>query len=152
MENWWPTNPISGWSGHGFIKKLKGLKTHLKEWNQHTFEIINDLRYWLTLELKSIDDMEENTTLSSDQHSKRIDINGELLSFVINEEALWRQRCKAQWLTMGDKNTAYFHRLAAAKRRRNTIVEILDRRGISLTNDNEIEYEFIDFYRSLYTK
>lgn len=104
------------------------------------------------MELKSIDELEDLSTLNSVQLNRRMDIKDELLNLAINEEALWRQRCKTNWLTMGDKNTSFYHRLAAAKRRRNTIVEILARNGDSLTNDTDIENEFIKFYRDLYTK
>ncbi|KAH1063901.1 hypothetical protein J1N35_028888 [Gossypium stocksii] len=52
------------------------------------------------------------------------------------EEMYWEQRARVNWLKFGDKNTAFFHKHASARRRANKISELetLDRRVVT---DNE---------------
>jgi hypothetical protein len=52
----------------------------------------------------------------------------------------------------GDVNTAFFHRMVVASRRINTIVEIKTESGDRIVSDEDIEKEFILFYKNLYSK
>ncbi|KAA3477687.1 reverse transcriptase [Gossypium australe] len=45
------------------------------------------------------------------------------------EELFWEQQARANWLRMGDRNTAFFHNLATQRKRRNTIKILEDGRG-----------------------
>lgn len=72
--------------------------------------------------------MEENGHISTDLFHRGIDLKGDL-SLTAKEKSLWRQRCKAKWLTEDDVNSTLFHRFVAAKKRRNTIIEVVDQEG-----------------------
>ncbi|XP_077251854.1 uncharacterized protein LOC143891091 [Tasmannia lanceolata] len=45
----------------------------------------------------------------------------ELNSLILHEEITWRQKSRSRWLKEGDKNTAFFHSVASARRRGNWI-------------------------------
>ena len=57
------------------------------------------------------------------------------------EEVLWKQRSKVQWLREGDFNSAYFHKIDNGRRKKNAIIAIQSANGV-LENQNEIELEF----------
>lgn len=61
------------------------------------------------------------------------------------EEMYWEQRVRANWLKLGDKNSAFFHKYASNRKRVNTISRLeLDERG-EVTDKIEI-YEVTDGY------
>ncbi|XP_073355348.1 uncharacterized protein [Aegilops tauschii subsp. strangulata] len=51
------------------------------------------------------------------------------------EEILWRQRSRIQWLMEGDNNTAFFHRKASARRRKNRVDKLTRANGTSFGGD-----------------
>lgn len=57
-----------------------------------------------------------------------------------------------KWLHEGDENTSYFHRYAAAKKRKYCITTVLNEQNISLVNEQDIEQEFLSFYAKVFTK
>ena len=45
------------------------------------------------------------------------------------EEIFWLQRGRANWLMHGDRNTAFFHNAAMARKKGNNIRKLLDESG-----------------------
>ncbi|CAN0884881.1 hypothetical protein LINGRAHAP2_LOCUS14966, partial [Linum grandiflorum] len=60
---------------------------------------------------------------------QRRQLDSELTTLEEDEEAYWSQRARTDWAQEGDKNTAFFHRKATARRRRNTISKLQDASG-----------------------
>lgn len=111
-----------------------------------------DQKESLISKISIIDNMEESGQISLVQHTHRKSMKAELLFLAAQEEQRWKQKCKEKWISEGDINTSFFHRIMAAKRRKNTIMEILSVHGNSLLKEEEIVSEFIEFYRGLYSK
>lgn len=68
-----------------------------------------------------------------------------------NEEISWRQKSWIQWLKQGDKNTKFFHKVANAQRRHNTI-DKLTINDSQVDDLNVIKNEILDFSRHLYNE
>ena len=66
-----------------------------------------------------------------------------------NEEIAWRQRSRIHWLKHGNKNTKYFHRMATAHKRFNTIDKLMVE-GVTVTDSEEIKGTIINYYQNLY--
>ncbi|KAH7850432.1 hypothetical protein Vadar_032784 [Vaccinium darrowii] len=68
------------------------------------------------------------------------------------EEKYWRDRARADWLRLGDKNTAFFHAKTVQTRAQNRIYGLEDGEGVWKEGDIEVEHivkEYIflsDFY------
>ena len=45
---------------------------------------------------------------------------------MVNEELFWLQQSNERWLLKGDLNTAFYHRIANGKKRKNTIQSFTD--------------------------
>ncbi|RVW53840.1 LINE-1 reverse transcriptase-like [Vitis vinifera] len=60
------------------------------------------------------------------------------------EEVHWRQLSRELWLREGDRNTGFFHRMANARRRANTLADIegLVLKQISLSEAEALEFPF----------
>lgn len=66
-----------------------------------------------------------------------------------NKEIAWRQRSRVYWLKHGDKNTKYFHRMATAHKRFNTIDKLMVER-ITVIDSDTTKGTIINNYQNLY--
>lgn len=79
---------------------------------------------------------------------KKIDVEIDELEY--REETYWAQRSRQNWLRDGDKNTAFFHKKAEDRRRRNTIKGVFDEGGSWRTDEGEAEAVFVAYFKSLF--
>ena len=77
---------------------------------------INQLVFW---------DKEEATRLLTTHQleARRVARKG-YKRWVLLEKVSWRQKSRAVWLKEGDKNTRFFHKMANAHQRRNSVASV----------------------------
>ncbi|RVW60790.1 LINE-1 reverse transcriptase-like [Vitis vinifera] len=68
--------------------------------------------------------------------------------WVLLEEVHWRQKSRELWLKEGDRNTGYFHRMANAHRRNNSLDRIMIN-GEWLTKDQEVREGIVNAFQNL---
>jgi hypothetical protein len=68
------------------------------------------------------------------------------------EEILWRQKSRVQWLKEGEKNTKFFHRTMIHRRHINRITHLEDAQGNLLREHSRIEEELTRHYQNLMTE
>lgn len=66
------------------------------------------------------------------------------------EETHWRQRSRNQWLTEGDRNTAFFHRTASDRKKKNMINNLEDKFGKMESDPAKIHGIVTEFYSDLF--
>ncbi|XP_019150115.1 PREDICTED: uncharacterized protein LOC109146918 [Ipomoea nil] len=54
--------------------------------------------------------------------SEYLNVEGELLTLMRQEDLFWKQRSKQLWLQHGDLNTKFFHKVATVRRRKNLLL------------------------------
>ena len=70
----------------------------------------------------------------------------------MREEIFWKQRSRVQWLTEGDKNTTFFHKLASNHKRKN-IVSKMDGEGVRVYKDwEEMGRHAVEYFSKAYIK
>ncbi|KAM0859687.1 hypothetical protein ACQ4PT_047052 [Festuca glaucescens] len=70
----------------------------------------------------------------------------------LRQEEIWmRQRSRVLWLREGDRNTAYFHRHAAHRKRINKVENLARDDGSICDNWTDVCTEVQSFYQNLYT-
>ncbi|KAF9663490.1 hypothetical protein SADUNF_Sadunf17G0055900 [Salix dunnii] len=67
------------------------------------------------------------------------------------EESFYRQSSIIQWLTLGDKNTSFFHRTLVHRRMRNKITSLEDRKGNVIHDQQGLGRVAIACYKDLMT-
>lgn len=68
------------------------------------------------------------------------------------EEEHWRLKSRALWITMGDQNTRFFHKFASMRRRTNSIWDIEDSAGNSVSSQELIEKAVMGHFQKLFSK
>lgn len=137
--------------GHVLASKLKAVKTKLKEWRKCDTENLSNQRKKLLEQMAIIDANREDRILTEEEITKKVGIMLEYEELVKREESLWRQKSRALWLKEGGKNTKFFHRIANAHRRYNSIDQLMVQGEIT-QEPHKIKGEIIDFYKKLYTE
>lgn len=66
------------------------------------------------------------------------------------EETMWSKRSRASWLRDGDKNTAFFHRKASRRRKRNSIQRIKNETGCWVREEEGIKEVVRDYFMKLF--
>ncbi|XP_019199146.1 PREDICTED: uncharacterized protein LOC109192895 [Ipomoea nil] len=76
----------------------------------------------------------------------------ELEEILYQEELLWFQQSREDWITSGDRNTAYYHAAATVRRARNRVARLLDNNGAWITDDAKLRDHIQKFYINLFTE
>ncbi|KAA3455898.1 reverse transcriptase [Gossypium australe] len=128
-------------------EKLRGLQTYLSRWaslirggrERSKKEFIKELGILLEGE-------RTDNTLGKIIET-RINLNLE----IDKEEMYWEQRARANWLSLGDKNSAFFHKYASARRRINMITKLETEEGMEVTSDVEVSDTATRYFQELFT-
>eukprot|EP00253_Pinus_taeda_P019787 PITA_19787 len=150
VKKWW-SEPleVSGSKMFNLQKKLKTTKQKIKGWNKTVFGNIFQEKVILENKLEqihrdgaagnlSVEAMEQEKKLSQQWHKR-----------CSQEETLWRQKSRTQWLKEGELNTKFFHRSALDHRSNNRILELKNNAGEILKNYNDISALLSDHFKSI---
>jgi len=77
-------------------------------------------------------------------------LNGEIDALELQEEMMWLQRSRQNWITEGDRNTKFFHQKATFREKRNAIQATQCEDGRIITDDEGIEATFMDYFQKLF--
>jgi len=79
-------------------------------------------------------------------------INSELSKAYREEEEFWKQRSRQLWLTLGDRNTGYFHAITKNRKAINKFSVIENEEGNNVFEEEKILGVILDYYQQLFTK
>ena len=89
------------------------------------FQAQRDLENWMKEIQKQIIEQGNNEQIQEEE--KRI--KQQLEERYAQEETLWQQKSRVQWLKEGEKNTIFFHRSTIQRRHINRITKLEDAQG-----------------------
>lgn len=73
-------------------------------------------------------------------------------SILHQEELLWYQKARVDWIKYEDRNLGYFHLTTILKRKRNHILTLRNDQGNWIEDGRELRNMFVEFYRDLFTE
>ncbi|KAA3458727.1 reverse transcriptase [Gossypium australe] len=150
FEAWWTLEESiereikKSWelSNGSISEKLERLQVSLTRWTSSIKKGRDGLKGKLTKELGILMESERDDDMMAKLIDTRIRLNME----IDKDEMYWEQRARANWLQLGDKNSAFFHKHASARRRINTInrleSEIYDELAINEAASNYFQNLF----------
>jgi hypothetical protein len=126
--------------------KLTDVSSGLARWGRQSFGNIQMQIRTMQGELR---DMRSDPNRACPSPREQ-EIARKLAELLDQEEVMWRQRSRVQWLAAGDKNTKFFHLRASQRRKKNKVSELLRSDGTSETRDEELGNMAKEFYKDLY--
>ena len=114
---------VSGRASYKLATKLKAIKQKLKVWNREVFGNLESNKLAALQQVDFWDQVESERSLIEEEFARKKEAKEDYAKWVKLEEIHWRQLSRELWLREGDRNTGYFHRMANAHRRRQTMEE-----------------------------
>ena len=135
----------------GMLEDLEQRKACLKIWNKEVFGDVTARKDSVLKQMVFWDSIEGNRVLSVEEQSFKKQALKEYKKWVIMEETSWRQKSRELWLREGDRNTGYFHKMANAHKRVNTLVKIKIS-GSWVIEERDIKDGVVQVFHSLLSK
>ncbi|RVW90497.1 hypothetical protein CK203_030989 [Vitis vinifera] len=101
---------------------------------------LQQVEYW--------DGVESERSLSIAETEQKKEAKDAFHKWVLLEEVHWRQKSRELWLKEGNRNTGYFHRMANAHCRNNSLDRIMIN-GEWLTEDQEVREGIVNAFQNL---
>ena len=95
---------------------IKMTKNALKDWNKNIFGRLKQRKKLLEVVLKNA---QENISLNNWDVEKKI--KQELEKVEEQEQTMWMQKSRVNWILQGDRNTRFYHTVTTRRRIRNRI-------------------------------
>jgi len=67
------------------------------------------------------------------------------------EEIVWVQRARANWLKHGDRNTNFFHHYASSRRKKNLVRGLVDDQGVKHEDNDKMKEMVKEYFINLFT-
>ncbi|XP_077226202.1 uncharacterized protein LOC143859364 [Tasmannia lanceolata] len=150
LGEWWASVQVPGPADVVIGQKLRHVKKKLKEWVAERRLVDSNRKVWLECRIEELATLEESGLGNVNSREELGRVKEEHKGLLLHEEITWRQKSRVRWLKEGDKNSAYFHALASARRRKNRI-EYLEDNGIKVSGKDEVTNVILNFYTSLYS-
>ncbi|KAA3475505.1 reverse transcriptase [Gossypium australe] len=126
--------------------RLMRLQLCLKDWAGSIRRGRVGIKKRLTKELEFFLGQERDDETMSKIIDTKIHLNLE----IDREEVYWEQRARVNWLQLGDKNTAYFHKWATSRKMTNSITKLLSDDGREITEASTIIETATEFFENLF--
>ena len=128
------------------FEKIKHYRMALIGWSRYAFR---DTKAKLEEKQKESEDLTKQKT--GDKIESINMVKSEINRLLYQEELTWRQRSRAIWLQVGDKNTKFFDQRASQRRQRNQIIGVFNDEDNWCTDDNEIANVAENYFHNLFT-
>ncbi|RVX09019.1 LINE-1 reverse transcriptase-like [Vitis vinifera] len=124
LRGWWQEAGGRGRASFRLASKLKILKEKIKTWNREVFGSLEVNKNLALQQVEFWDRVESDRSLTERETELKTEAKNVFKKWVLLEETHWRQLSRELWLREGDKNTGFFHRMANAHRRNNSMDKI----------------------------
>lgn len=142
-QNWTSDSPLPG--------ALTSLANSLKRWNHNVFGNIFNRKNALMVRISSIQralDYQFKLGLLKLEKKLRNDLD----KVMHQEELLWFQNSRENWVIYGDRNTKFFHTTTLVRRNRNTIRSLRKGNCNWVTDPNKLQHLALEYFMDLFSE
>lgn len=146
VESSWTLSPHTS-SSKSLVQKLSVVSTNLQQWEKNHF---GNVAAQISSLRGQLEHLQKANPTSSNVLACR-EVEKELRSLMRKEESMWMQRSRASCLAGGDQNTAFFHRTASGRKKRNLIERVRDIDGQWTDDETNIERIFLEYFQKIFS-
>ncbi|XP_057793280.1 uncharacterized protein LOC131009894 [Salvia miltiorrhiza] len=156
FENKWCTEPElpqiirDCWinlRGIDIIDRLAAVSESLSTWASNQYKHDRLLKWRLNDNIRRLQGRHDSLSIDSLLQAKKA-----LAAILAKEEEHWRQRAKQFWLKDGDQNTKFFHSMASARRKVNTITRLQRDDGSWASTQDEMRNTAKDYFTAIFER
>ncbi|XP_071676865.1 uncharacterized protein [Lolium perenne] len=147
LERAWAEADVGPKSLQATWANLHSVTASLQDWSRASFGVVKKKIRQLEHKLKII----RLAPCSPSVLAKSRDVERELCELFEREEVMSRQRSRVEWLKAGDRNSAFFHARASARRRTNKVRALIREDGSRCEDIDEIKVMTENFMGNLFT-
>ncbi|XP_038984384.1 uncharacterized protein LOC120111405 [Phoenix dactylifera] len=145
--------PVQGDAMQRVSRRLELTKRRLRRWNR---EVVGNIFRRLEEVEGMIADLQGREDREGElEEGEMADLRRYLAShhsLLHQQETIWRQKSRVQWVKEGDRNTSFFHRSAVIRRQRNMIRSLRVGAGQRVVEDSAVRQALVEFFRSRWTE
>ncbi|XP_028112500.1 uncharacterized protein LOC114310648 [Camellia sinensis] len=131
------------------VEAINGFTHDVKNWNKEVFGNVYKRKRNLLAQIEGIQKSQTHG-FSHNLHLLENNLIKQYNMTLFQEELIWFQKSKVKWLTMGDRNTKFFHISTLNKCRKLKINMIKDSAGNWLSNSENIKNHIIQYFNDLF--
>ncbi|KAL4360801.1 hypothetical protein GQ457_04G012650 [Hibiscus cannabinus] len=129
---------------------VSSFREESRSWNREVFGHIGRRKNLLLARIKGVE-MALEASCNPFLENLEGGLKRELLMVLDQEESLWYQKARAQWIEKGDRNTTFFHTAATMRRKRNSIRMLRLDDGSWCADHTWLKEHAIGFFQQLFT-
>lgn len=132
-----------------FLQNLDNLSMMLPTWNKDVFGNIFSKKRSLLARLNGI---QKALSLRSNPFLENLELalQKEYQQVLSQEELLWFQKSRAEWIKDGDRNTRYYHTKTIIRRRRNKVLSLRNSEGDWIFDQSLLRENVVLYYKNLF--
>ncbi|XP_061351250.1 uncharacterized protein LOC133296307 [Gastrolobium bilobum] len=134
-----------------FNQMLNRFVPILKKWNKEVYGNIGRRKNSLVNDIASVQ-LKRSVADSPNLHELEISLQNSLDHVLEEEELLWFQKSRHNWIMDGDKNTKFYHLRTVIRRSSNKISRLRSETNQWIENVNELKDPVCSFYKTLFTE
>lgn len=126
--------------------RLSRCSAALRKWGRSKFGNNNEK----IKEFRELFGWYQQQTPTADSIQREKILKEELEVTMLREEMYLHQRSRVNWISYGDKNTAFFHSTLTQRRQRNQITKIKGEDGVWVSKEDDINSHLQEYFSSLF--
>lgn len=144
MERSWNKN-------ESLMTNNKNIVKVLKEWNQDTFGNISKRKRRIHARLRGI---QRHKEIRPNNGLLRLEkkLRGDLEEVLMQEELIWYQKSREEWITSGDRNTRFYHASTVIRRNRSRVEALKNNEDDWITDPEELKKMVRDFFTKVFSE
>jgi hypothetical protein len=129
------------------LQRLKTMHSGLHAWDQR---VLRRPKRRLREAQRDLENVMRGP-INQETERRKHEISNLIEKLLEQEEIKWNQRARANWLQNGDRNTAYFHSFASARKKRNFIKKLRDANGNMVEGTENLNPLVSDYFTTLFS-
>lgn len=136
-------------SSQGFMNSIQSFTDKIQVWNKEVFGNIFQQKNKLYARIGGVQKILEHRWVPR-LVNLETELKTELDMVLQQEESLWHQKSRSEWVNLGDRNTSFFHMRTIRRRKRNRIELLQNEDGKWVDDQSRLKKMAVSFYEALY--